>query len=120
MTYVPAASTVYAACATDNVVDSANGGLPISGVSIGPYPEDNPQFNTVANITDAYDCCVACQTDSGDCGGYLYSTGSCMLVEYDGCSPDDFSTQFMTDPVVGDGLTIGNGPCGQILDGGPD
>ena len=43
-----------------------------------------------------------------------------MLVEYDGCFPDDFSTQFMTNPVIGDGLTISNGPCGQILDGGPN
>lgn len=120
LTYISASSTSYAACATNNIVSTANGGNAIS--LVGGVGTDSVGYSDVSGIDDAYDCCVACQTYTGDCGGFIYATGFCELITYTTCSPTSFDTQFETDSAVasGDGFTIGNGPCGQILDQGAE
>ena len=80
-------------------------------------------FATINDIDDPYDCCVACQTNAAGCGGYLYGPGYCAITTYNTqCDPDNFGLTFATSSTVaGDGqsgFTIGNGPCGQIANGG--
>lgn len=119
VTYISASSTTYAACATDNMVSSANGDSSITFE--GGIGTDSVGYSEVSGINDSYDCCVACQTFTGDCGGYLYATGFCELITYTTCSPTTANAEFETEgPADGDGFTVGNGPCGQIVDGGAE
>lgn len=73
----------------------------------------------MSGVDDPYDCCVACQTYAGDCGGFIYATGFCELITYTACSATTMDTQFETSSSADDnGFTLGNGPCGQIADAG--
>ena len=117
VTYVSPKQTSYAACATNNIVSSANGGAGINEiVTTEPNEDDNTLNYETVDADDAYDCCVACQTNAGGCGGYIYFSGVCQISTYTTtCNPDNSGQIFYTG---GSFFTIGNGPCGQIANGG--
>lgn len=86
----------------------------MSIASLGGIDGASPGYSDVSGINDAYDCCIACQTFTGDCGAYLYATGFCELITYSTCGPTTADAGFETQGAPDDG----NGPCGQIVDGG--
>ena len=118
VTYISAASTTYAACATNNLVDHANGD---NGIVLGGYTDQSTQLVTVDNINDSYDCCVACQTYAGDCGGFTFAPGYCSVTIFNTCNPDNFGSYFESSSQDANGtvgFVVGNGPCGQVANDG--
>ena len=109
---VPTA-TFYEACATNNMVSSANGGQ-----AIGSFGTKNPPSGTIA--TSAYDCCVICLLTT-NCGGIAYANFGCDLAIVDLCDPSQSSgTNFNSDSTQNPnyGFTISNSNCGQVANGG--
>ncbi|KAL9618235.1 MAG: hypothetical protein Q9160_007005 [Pyrenula sp. 1 TL-2023] len=113
---VPGA-TSYAACAANNVVNSANGGQGIYAISL-----TNQALTFVSTTaSSAYDCCVQCETTSQNCvGSFFYYISDCMLIVQTSCMPGAFTgASFGTGPFPPDGgFTISNGPCGAIANNG--
>lgn len=111
--------TFYAACATNNIVNHANGNQPISFVIFG---DANPEF---VSASTPYDCCVLCQKAKGCLYSYFVpglSPDGCGLVIADGpCDTSiDHNTIFYTNPEIpiDDGFVLSNGPCGYVPNGG--
>ena len=112
---VAPSATYYAACAANNMVNSANGGHGIYAIYyLGPLTSETD--NT------PYDCCVTCQTSTNLCNGFAYLGGTCYYFgDGQNCRGDTqglsvFQTEDGLDPSAG--YTVGNGPCGQVGDNG--
>ncbi|KAL8919529.1 MAG: hypothetical protein Q9208_006721 [Pyrenodesmia sp. 3 TL-2023] len=121
-----AASTVYDACASENLVDQGFGKGKDHGIS-GLVLKDVNAYTDTINATTAYDCCVACQTLGCAYGEFLANEPYpyCELYFQDKCEPRTWlgSTFQYNADVVGQlppslGYTVFNGPCGQIVYGG--
>lgn len=116
-TSAPPSATFYAACASDNIVGSANGNHGITNVRISDA--SNPNTVVIAGATTPYDCCVACQQSPNCIYSFFYA--DCELVTASTCSPGNaFDTFYKTDPNVasGGGFILSNGACGRIPNGG--
>ncbi|KAL8900430.1 MAG: hypothetical protein Q9207_005702 [Kuettlingeria erythrocarpa] len=121
-----AASTIYDACASNNLVNQGFGKGKDHG--IGSLVLQNITANTdTVNATTAYDCCVACQMLGCAYGEFLVNEPYpyCELYFQDKCEPRTWlgSTFEYNADVVGPlppsmGYTVFNGPCGQIVYGG--
>ncbi|TGO46954.1 hypothetical protein BOTNAR_0554g00010 [Botryotinia narcissicola] len=107
-----ATPTSYAACAANNLISSVNG-APVTQV----------QFLTsvlsASTANSAYDCCVACQTAAGGCGGSVYlKSGACYLTApgatcgINSIVTNKFSTSSSANSA--NAFTISNGMCGQM------
>ena len=110
-------ATLYAACASNNIINSANGN---QGVFEVVYNSDINSNNQViaSGAQTPYDCCVACQT-TANCIFSDVLFGNCELVIGSMCSPSSGqNTGFCTlaSVAAGAGFTLSNGPCGQIPD----
>ncbi|KAL8794506.1 MAG: hypothetical protein Q9195_002979 [Heterodermia aff. obscurata] len=112
-------ATVYAACQSSNLVNSANGNQGIQGGGMG---SDGASQITAAT---AYDCCVACQQSvdtGGTCRWPYFFNGYCGLISSGTCDPgqlfsgDYDQTNSLTSPATG--YTMSNGPCGAVANGG--
>ncbi|KAG7007183.1 hypothetical protein G7Y79_00011g030810 [Physcia stellaris] len=120
VTAVQASSTVYAACSSNNVINRANGNQGVNVVSFngnGPAPTTNE-----VAISDAVACCAQCQQTAG-CNGYAQYPGAarCFLFSNGQCdASQNFGQFFQTNAGFSpsSGYTIGNGPCGQLDNGG--
>ncbi|KAF5662694.1 hypothetical protein FHETE_7800 [Fusarium heterosporum] len=114
-TSVAPSATVYAACARDNIISSANGGHDIFEITIN-QPSSSGPYNTLqaGSSGSAYACCVSCQTTT-NCVYSALNRNGCYLIISAVCDPSrDFGTGYRTDSEVsGTGFTISNGPCGQ-------
>ena len=113
----------YAACDANNLVTHANGG---HSIAYTDYGMDFTYQQAVLDSTTAYECCNICQRTE-DCQLSVYEGGSCVYVIRDTCHPgttyqsrtDGSFDTFYTTPSEDDyPLTISNGPCGTINNGG--
>ncbi|KAM0130349.1 hypothetical protein ACHAPC_006548 [Botrytis cinerea] len=107
-----ATPTSYAACAANNIISSVNG-APISQVQFLTSVLSSLKTNS------AYDCCVACQTAPGGCGGSVYlNSGACYLTSPSStCATNSIVTnKFWTSSYASSSttLTVSNGMCGQM------
>ncbi|KAL8988960.1 MAG: hypothetical protein Q9169_008468, partial [Polycauliona sp. 2 TL-2023] len=117
VTIVEASSTVYAACAANNLVDRANGNQGIITI----FTNTSPTINEVS-VPNPLACCEQCQKTSG-CLGFAQYPGQprCFYFTSGQCdasqNPGNF---YQSNAGLGpsDGYTIGNGPCGQLGKGG--
>ncbi|KAL8785529.1 MAG: hypothetical protein Q9195_008601 [Heterodermia aff. obscurata] len=107
--------TYYAACDSNNIINSANGGQFITQVSAaGDF--------TQTSSSSPYDCCAACQQTAG-CRGSYYGGGTfCVLAAGGACTPGQFRQydEFNTDSTGTADLAfyVSNGPCGLIRNAG--
>ncbi|RBR13521.1 uncharacterized protein FIESC28_08149 [Fusarium coffeatum] len=116
-TSVAPTATVYAACASNNIIGAANGNRGINAIIVNDQGSNNQVINVGAR--SAYDCCVACQTTT-NCIGAV-SSSSCILIIAPTCSPGStFSTGYQTNPSrdPGSGFIVSNGFCGRIPNAG--
>ncbi|KAL8992012.1 MAG: hypothetical protein Q9169_007450 [Polycauliona sp. 2 TL-2023] len=119
VTIVEASSTVYAACAANNLVNRANGNQGIITVF-----SNTPGFPTVneVSVPNPLACCEQCQKTSG-CLGFAQFPGQARCFYFTGgqCNASQFSGasyQSGAGLAPSDGYTIGNGQCGQLGNGG--
>ena len=133
------ATTFYAACDSNNIVDQGNNvgaGHAIQFTTIGDGAGPNPYNSSLA--TDVFNssasgCCVSCQTTPGCAFSVLYTNYdttnplTCSLYfRADGVCDGSFSpgpAEYFYDPhdlgtQPGQNLIVSNGPCGQIIYGG--
>ncbi|KAI4234626.1 MAG: hypothetical protein L6R40_006710 [Gallowayella cf. fulva] len=113
-TVVAPAPTYYAACGSDNLATTANGGYTISGVGIS-----GRNYQVPAN--SAYDCCAACQASNCKVSlwfGAAYPSGVCYNSYDDTCRPGSVTDYFYTYSDNSYGYDISNGPCGAYENGG--
>jgi len=106
-------ATVYAACASNNIIGAANGN---QGITALTYYQDSV---TYASARTAYDCCVACQ-QSANCA-YSNFYGICEIVGTSTCNPGGSAPGvFETSGGFGanQGFIFSNGPCGRVVNGG--
>ncbi|KAL8937391.1 MAG: hypothetical protein Q9216_004444 [Gyalolechia sp. 2 TL-2023] len=127
-TAVAASSTIYNACASNNLVNQGFGKG--AGHGINELTFRNVTWNTGLDVTTAYDCCVACQMLGCAYGGFLINRRNpsdpfCGLYFQDVCEPKEWlGNTFLYKPdFLGAlqpelGFTVFNGPCGQIVYGG--
>ncbi|KAL9604764.1 MAG: hypothetical protein Q9219_000212 [cf. Caloplaca sp. 3 TL-2023] len=119
MTVLNYGPTTYAACASSNLAETANGGHSINEVDGGV---GNRASFVAAGST--YDCCVACITSSDNCRAYIYlgiRNFECELLNGDICDPGVAfgGLQFKTSPSnTTPGLPVGNGRCGVVRNAG--
>lgn len=105
--FIGATPTAYAACAPNNIITTYNG----ASIDQGDF-----RYGVLSSFTaaSAYDCCVACQTAAGGCGGSLYLDGSCNLSTDTGvCDGSLVAAYFMAGTGDFPGISLSNGPCGQ-------
>ncbi|CAG7558081.1 unnamed protein product [Fusarium equiseti] len=115
-TSVAPTATVYAACASNNIIGAANGNHGIVAITYNDGGSSNQVAGSSART--AYDCCVACQTTTNCIWTEFFPPGnSCTLVIAPTCSPEStFSTGYKTGSSrnPGSGFIVSNGPCGRI------
>lgn len=119
-TVVAPTPTSYAACASNNVIGSANGGFGIEYINYAGYL--GVQISQVP-ITDPVACCAQCQTTAACVGFAQYPGGPCYIFTNPSSQCDgsqSFGDNFQTNTGVGagQGYYVGNGNCGQFTDGG--
>lgn len=129
-TTVPA-STFYAACDSNNIIDQGSGVGSGRAVQFTTVGNGNYTSTSVANST-AYDCCVSCLTTYPCAFSILFTNYdtenplACVL-EYnaDGSCDGSMSigpAEYYYDPgdpaEPGQNLIVSNGACGQIIYGG--
>lgn len=119
-TIVQAASTVYAACDSNNVVNHANGNQGINEIDVSN--NSNPSKLTEIEKPDVVACCEQCQQTMG-CTGYAYAEPVCYYITSEQCDgSQNFGHVFISfassDP--SSGFTLGNGQCGQFGNGGSE
>ena len=111
-----AQATAYAACGTNNMVNSANGGqyIGLAGIDNG----ENANFATAPG-NNALDCCVACQQTT-NCAGSVFTDSGCVLIVANSCTPGSSESFFKTSSAVrpSSAFIVGNGPCGIISNDG--
>ncbi|KAL8830029.1 MAG: hypothetical protein Q9191_001668 [Dirinaria sp. TL-2023a] len=120
VTVVQAQSTAYAACDSNNVVQTANGHQPVYNV----YYAGSGRGPAITNfdIADPVACCQQCQQLAG-CTGYVQFTSYASCFAYtsnqcDGSQSFGQSFQTINGPPPSSGYSIGNGPCGQLANQG--
>ncbi|KAF1994691.1 hypothetical protein P154DRAFT_539356 [Amniculicola lignicola CBS 123094] len=112
--------TSYDACATSNLLSTLSNGNFIAGF----YNQGlgNPSTFTMQSEVSAYACCVACTTNSICTGSvFVSSPGTCMLLQNSGntCGEQSSASGFyVSQPLVDLPLTVSNGNCGYLWDGG--
>ena len=107
-------ATVYAACASNNIIGAANGNNGIYAIAYGQNSLSS------ASATTAYDCCVACQ-QTANCAYSNFYFGYCELIIGTTCAPGGGSPgTFYTSNgfAANEGFTFSNGPCGRVVNGG--
>lgn len=112
-------TTCYAACATNNLLGPrVNSGNYLTTFSIRDF---RVTFNQVPGPTNAYECCVACQTGE-NCQFSAFSTpDGCVNVEDPlTCPKQPFTAGLFKEWTERQGSTsvYSNGPCGQMVSGG--
>ncbi|KAI4246294.1 MAG: hypothetical protein L6R40_001962 [Gallowayella cf. fulva] len=120
VTVVEASSTVYAACSSNNIVNHANGNQGIYQVYYAGGAAA-PTTNEVA-ISDPAACCEQCQKSAG-CTGFAQYPGlaRCFFFTNGQCDASQNFGQFFKSNSAfrpSDGYRLGNGPCGQLGNGG--
>ncbi|KAM0424527.1 hypothetical protein ACHAPT_010243 [Fusarium lateritium] len=111
------AQTVYAACAQNNLVGSANGGHQFAAINVNSGGTQNQVSSRSA--TTGYDCCVACQQTANCIFSYFDNAGSCEVVTGDTCNPqDNQGTSFETSEDGQLNYVLSNGGCGRVANGG--
>ncbi|RSL49183.1 hypothetical protein CEP54_012554 [Fusarium duplospermum] len=111
------AQTVYAACAANNQVSSANGGHQFSAITVNSPGTQNQVFSRTAN--SGYDCCVACFQAENCIFSYYDNAGGCDIVVGQTCDQRDaMGTSFETSQDGTLNYVLSNGPCGRVANGG--
>ncbi|KAF7556692.1 hypothetical protein G7Z17_g1196 [Cylindrodendrum hubeiense] len=86
----------YAACASDNIVTTANGGKVITTIQSG----GGANFEQLAGSATAYSCCVLCMNNSNCRGSFSWQT-TCWAVIATTCTPGQFTVdKFYTENVA--------------------
>ncbi|ENH63196.1 hypothetical protein FOC1_g10009089 [Fusarium oxysporum f. sp. cubense race 1] len=111
------ADPFYAACSSNNLASTANGGKRIADFSA--WTANRPI--SISGLTSAYACCVECQkkqnclmsrSSAGGASCWLYLTPS-----DDACSAQINWLTYRTDSGVSVEWTYSNGPCGRAVNG---
>ncbi|CVK99340.1 uncharacterized protein FMAN_02182 [Fusarium mangiferae] len=111
------ASPFYAACSSNNLASTANGGKRIA--DFDAWVVNRPIY--ISSLTSAYACCVECQkkqnclmsrSSAGGSSCWLYLTPS-----DDACSAQINWLTYHTDSGVSVEWTYSNGPCGRAVNG---
>ncbi|KAI1010883.1 hypothetical protein LB504_002163 [Fusarium proliferatum] len=111
------ASPFYAACSSNNLASTANGGKRIA--DFDAWVVNRPIY--ISSLTSAYACRVECQkkhnclmsrSSAGGSSCWLYLTPS-----DDACSAQINWLTYRTDGGVGLEWTYSNGPCGRAVNG---
>ncbi|KAF4949818.1 hypothetical protein FGADI_8615 [Fusarium gaditjirri] len=111
------ADPFYAACSSNNLASTANGGKRIAEFS--SWTTNRPV--SISGLTSAYACCVECQkkqnclmsrSSAGGSSCWLYLTPS-----DDACSAQISWLTYRTDTGVSVEWTYSNGPCGRAVNG---
>ena len=117
--FATATTTLYAACATNNIL----GPSLANGQSIGNFQQYANDYGIaqVSTATTPYDCCVACQTDSAaNCFGSYFDPdyyGGCLLIEFDGSYSGTCDSSYAYGYLTFNGpgnFTVSNGPCAHL------
>ena len=87
-TVVAPVPTSYAACASNNVIGSANGEFGIADINYAAYA--GVQISQVA-ITDPVACCAQCQTTASCVGFAQYPGGPCYIFTNPSSQCDGFA-----------------------------
>ncbi|EGU83485.1 hypothetical protein FOXB_06004 [Fusarium oxysporum f. sp. conglutinans Fo5176] len=111
------ADPFYAACSSNNLASTANGGKRIADFSA--WTANRPI--SISGLTSAYACCVECQKKQ-NCLMSRSSAGgaSCWLYLTpidDACSAQINWLTYRTDSGVSVEWTYSNGPCGRAVNG---
>ncbi|EEA21880.1 hypothetical protein TMatcc_008696 [Talaromyces marneffei ATCC 18224] len=113
-------TSLYAACATNNIASSplssdfgSQAGQYIDVVTFSNIPG---QDFVVASVSSPYDCCVACQQNPACAFTYsfAYNPSYCHIVLTNSCSSKTHGTAGTTS-VANGAMILSNGPCGRIL-----
>lgn len=102
------AATFYAACASNNIVNTVNG----QGIINAFYDVTNGDDVQRLSATTPYDCCVIC-INTPKCGGTFYGFGQCILqiqVE-EVCSQSNRAFDLLLSS--GTDVFVSNGLCGE-------
>ncbi|RBA17434.1 hypothetical protein FPRO05_02158 [Fusarium proliferatum] len=111
------ADPFYAACSSNNLASTANGGKRIA--DFDAWVANRPIY--ISGLTSAYACCVECQkkqnclmsrSSAGGASCWLYLTPS-----DDACSAQINWLTYRTDSGAGVEWTYSNGPCGRAING---
>nr|POE54420.1 hypothetical protein CFP56_41359 [Quercus suber] len=121
-TTLTSTSTVYAACATNNIADFYLG-QPISSIGFTvPLDEDTMTGVLQTNTTGAYDCCVASFTlPPNRSQAYIFTgsaAGNCYILyasSNDVCANGQASASFTTFQSASGTYAVGNGYCGEFI-----
>ncbi|KAI9711669.1 MAG: hypothetical protein M1812_007102 [Candelaria pacifica] len=111
VTVTPPGPTVYAACASNNLLKSVNG----QGIQFVQGQTVDGTFGST-DASSAYDCCVACLNDS-NCAISAYSSPStCYTLGLGSstCSPNTNAASFGTGGDPADGFVVSDSNCGQL------
>ncbi|EXL94920.1 hypothetical protein FOIG_12362 [Fusarium odoratissimum NRRL 54006] len=111
------ADPFYAACSSNNLASTANGGKRIADFSA--WTANRPI--SVSGLTSAYACCVECQKKQNCLMSRSSARGaSCWLYlapSDDACSAQINWLTYRTDSGVSVEWTYSNGPCGRAVNG---
>ena len=119
-------ATVYAQCQSNNIIDTANGGLALTGFSLTAY--DSPSPYQFSQVNSALECCETC-AKLATCSAFAvqYPTGAtryCYVVNPNApngvCSSTFAAGAYYTGTYFqpGQGYVMGQGACGKISNGG--
>jgi hypothetical protein len=110
----PTKTTVYAACATNNIADlfRKKATLYVGGIT------GDDQNNSFAEVDTPYDCCVFAFTRTFPVAVWQFAQGSCITYNVDRGSQADNTYKVFTGPADQQSI-FGNGPNGEIIRGGP-
>lgn len=114
--------TAYAACGSDNIVTTANGG---QGINLFNYNTANT-LGSSSGRTSAYDCCVLCQKTTNCIFSAFFpppDQRGCAFVTSGTCVPNSAQgTYFQTSSQhsLAGAIVLSNGLCGQVAKMGPD
>ena len=127
------AATIYAACQANNLLFTANGGQYFSDFDYSYVSND---INEITYTSDV-DCCAACQ-NSDNCVGFVtmpnlyetYNPSTRLCYNFvqalnvpntcDGANNHGIKGYTNSAATIQQAYTFGDGPCGQIMDGGSE
>jgi hypothetical protein len=106
-------TTVYAACATDNIGDLYRKKTTVypSGIT------GDDQDNSITSVDTAYDCCVFAFTRPFEVGIWQFAEGTCATYNVPSGGQADNTYEVLTGPADQQSV-FGNGPNGQFIKGG--
>ncbi|KAI4223085.1 MAG: hypothetical protein LQ349_007498 [Xanthoria aureola] len=120
VTVIEASSTIYAACAPNNIINHANNNQGITTIySTGQF---QPTTTSEVAIAEPIACCEQCQKTPGCTGFAQYPGGGQARCFFFTVVPGQYNAasnlgQFFQSNAgfePRDGYTMGNGPCGQL------